>query len=126
MKLCGHCPVCGESELVTQDLSTPDGLVAYVWCDNKFCARQNAVNEILSDPETEHIVTLTDDGWSMKHPLRERLDDELLDCLVARKIRQAFELGGPVPEPGTYRVVPSTNDREPWEWEKYGVDVKAP
>lgn len=114
----GNCPVCGKAQLITQELSTPDGVVAYIWCANNFCARQNAVNEILSDPETEHIVTLEDDSWNMKHPLRERLDDELLHCAVAEALRNIYEYDVPIPENGTYRVIPSNDDTKPWKWEK--------
>lgn len=49
-------------------------------CRHMRCPRPGAVTELLLDDETEHIVSFTKDGFTVKHPLRERLDDGLLTC----------------------------------------------
>lgn len=54
-------------------------------CSNPDCPRPAAAAEILEDRETDHIVTIFDDGWKMRHPLKERLDDELDSCTVFKK-----------------------------------------
>lgn len=85
----GYCPMgCGETLQIVVG-----GLIE---CSMIFCPRPDAVARILDDPETEHIVELHDDGYSIKHPLRERLDDALLDCgLLAAmpKLAPAFHAG---------------------------------
>lgn len=71
VKLNGFCPMgCGET------LRGQPNIV----CSNPLCFDSGAVTAILADPETEHVVRLGDDGWSMKHPLRERVSNTLLGC----------------------------------------------
>lgn len=66
---------CGETLFRTGD--------GHIMCSNFECERSLAVSELLTDVETEHIVTFDDSGWfTMRHPLRERLDDALLRCRV--------------------------------------------
>lgn len=106
----GYCPGCG-----TQALQLRGGKLL---CEHRDCPTPDAAAKILSDPEIEHIVVVEDASWNMKHPLRERINDELLDCAVARMLRGMFEFGPvPVPDPGTYRVTPSGDDKKPWKWE---------
>ena len=73
----------------------------HIMCDNPTCPDYTAVNDILADPETEHIVTLDHDDFAIKHPLRERIGDELLGCQLHISIAA---LDGPPAPPGTYRV----------------------
>ena len=56
---------------------------------------------ILQDSQTEHEVTFTHDGFTLRHPVRERLDDELLHCGAHRYL---MAQDGPVMMPGTYRM----------------------
>lgn len=85
------CPMCGHVLLTNRKLVCS-------WVD---CIRPTAAAEILGERELDHIVTFTADGWSMKHPLRERLDDALLSCEVTEWLARE-------PEPpfglGTYRL----------------------
>lgn len=87
----GHCPMgCGETLYLGEGGS--------VVCASN-CPRPNAVTEILADPETGHVVEVTEDGWRGLHPLRERLDGELLSCDLSQAM-----LDGLPPPPGRYRV----------------------
>lgn len=101
-RLAGHCPMgCGET------LHAVFGTVA---CSHALCPQPSAVDLILADPETEHVVQLQDDGYSIKHPLRERLNDQLLDCdlhVAVGKLAPAFR-------PGRYRATRLPNDY--WDW----------
>lgn len=72
------CPVCGSDLAVDQRRQ--------LLCTDRACTRPSAAAELLSEGETEHIVTLSEDGYSVKHPIRERLDDELLDCWLADQV----------------------------------------
>ena len=94
----GYCPACGGSSLFL-------GSGGYVTCSRVDCPRPDDASDILTDPETEHIVTLRENEFTVRHPLRERLDGDLEACQLHREIR---ELAGPPRIPGTYRVYGST------------------
>jgi hypothetical protein len=64
------------------------------------CPRPTAAHEILADRETEHIVDLGTEGFTLRHPLRERLDDALMDCDVHARLAA----GGPPASTGRFRV----------------------
>lgn len=88
----GYCPMgCGQTLFL--------GEAASVVCSAPSCPRPAAVTEILTDPETDHVVEVTEDGWQGLHPLRERLDGELLSCDLSQAM-----LDGLPPPPGRYRV----------------------
>ncbi len=95
MKVKGWCPMgCGETLVTLADHS--------IACEADNCPRPFAVAEILADNETEHIAMMYEETYSVKHPLRERLDDKLLDCDVHRAIRDEF--APPREGTGLYRV----------------------
>lgn len=98
-QLDGHCPMgCGQ----TLRYRTNTGRVVCIAAD---CPRPLAVAELLADPETEHLLTVTDTGWTVKHPLRERLDDALMTCRAADVPRHHL-LPTPAPDgPTVYRLV---------------------
>jgi hypothetical protein len=101
----GFCPMgCGETLILGEGRA--------VVCCARGCPRPFAVAEILADPETHHLVTIEEDGWSAKHPLRERLDDALLSCGIS----DAF-LRGVRSVPGRYRVHCPPGDPPMWVWE---------
>lgn len=89
----GHCPVgCGQTlALVSNE----------VVCSEPDCPRPRASTEILLDSETEHVVQLERTEFTVRHPLRERLDDALLVCDLHHSIAA---MNGPPAEPGLYRV----------------------
>lgn len=76
-----------------------------VWCCHSACPRPTAAAEILADPETGHIVTFTDDGFTIRHPLRERLDDALMTCPLHAGLMDGTLDAGEWLEPGQYRAV---------------------
>lgn len=57
---------------------------------------------ILADEETEHVVIFRAEDFTVRHPLRERLDDALMQCRIHAAIA---ELDGPPDDVlGRYRV----------------------
>lgn len=90
----GFCPMgCGETLFVTAD-----GHITCSWPD---CKAPGAADEILSDPETDHIVVFGEQGWTVRHPLRERLNDDLLNCDIHGDLAK---YDGPPVTPGCYRA----------------------
>lgn len=91
----GHCPMgCGET------LILDDGYVTCSRTGPRSCPRPDAVATLLEDPETHHIVQIREDEFTVRHPLRERLDDALMDC----DMQWIAALDGPPRKPGRYRV----------------------
>ena len=104
----GNCPMgCGESLLL--------GEGGFVTCCSLGCPAPDAVARILADPETHHVVEVDEHGWSGKHPLRERLDNELLSCDLSAAMLK-YET---VP-PGRYRVtrVFEPGEKDTWARER--------
>lgn len=90
----GHCPMgCGETLIL--------GTGGRVTCSLLRCPRPSAVDELLADAETEHVVMLEPNTFSIQHPLRERLDGSLFDCGLHAYLTS---LGGPPRQPGRYRA----------------------
>lgn len=109
-KVQGYCPMgCGRTLFL--------GVGGYVTCSYIQCPKPDAVVDILADRESEHIVILSGGTFSIKHPLRERVDGDLFDCLLDRYLRQ---LDGPPLKPGTYRA--RRNASGSWRWEEVHVD----
>jgi hypothetical protein len=101
----GHCPMgCGW----TLRLSGAGD----VWCESPGCPRPAAVGEILMDRETEHLVQFEAGTFTVLHPLRERLDNELLDCGLHAEIAA---LPGPPVAPGMYRAMSELDGKRFWE-----------
>jgi hypothetical protein len=102
----GFCPMgCGQTLTVTYaGEGRPE-----ITCKHVLCPCPDAVARILADPETEHIVDLQPDGYSVKHPLAERLNDALLDCDLNDHVQRMI----PDAARGRYRVARSG---ERWEW----------
>ena len=105
----GTCPACGSQSLFL-------GSGGHVTCRIDKCPNPCAADEILADREIEHIVVLhhdPDEGFTIRHPLRERIADALLDCDLHSFLSQRE---GPPARPGRYRVyrVPTGSG---WSWE---------
>lgn len=101
----GYCPMgCGQTLFL--------GSGGYVTCRWHACPEPDAVATILEDREHEHIVTFDEDGFTILHPLRERLRDQLLEC---RLHNFCANLDGPPRQLGRYRA--RANERG-WDWEK--------
>lgn len=110
----GHCPACGQDELI-MDYATAD-----IRCGGNGCPRPTAAHEILSDRETHHRVTFTDGGFTIRHPLRERLDDALMRCDLHYELGN--RINAPVP-PGEYRALDHDGR---WSFVEVGNDDARP
>lgn len=91
----GACPACGGESLFA-------GEGGYLTCSRSECPEPDAAHRILADHETEHIVQFDDTGFTVRHPLRERLDDALMSCGLHL---YCASLPGPPGTPGRYRAV---------------------
>lgn len=102
--IAGQCPMgCGRTLFI--------GAGGFVTCSHSRCTRPDAVARLLDEGESEHVVVLRKRDFTIRHPLRERLDGELEACDVHQRITQ---LSGPPRVPGTYRVY--VNGDESWIW----------
>lgn len=100
----GYCPMgCGWT------LGRTYG--GHITCGSPSCPRPDAVATLLEDRETEHIVQFDTETFTIRHPLRERLDDALMECQLHTYIQG---LAGPPVRPGRYR---SRADGDRWTWE---------
>lgn len=96
----GFCPMgCGQV-LYAEEMSTENKII----CMGEDCPRPLAAQEILSDGETGHIVTFRGEGFTIRHPLRERLGNDLVDCLFHRFCSGLP--GAPNGRDATYRARP--------------------
>lgn len=105
-KVAGYCPMgCGQTLVLV-------GWGGHVACSLDACPRPDAAADILNDAEVNHIVALGATTFTVRHPLRERLDDELMHCSLHEWIAG---LSGPPRKPGTYRVYQAAGaDRYDW------------
>ena len=100
----GYCPMgCGETLTVMAG--------GYITCRRLDCPRPDALTEILADRETEHLVTFSNTAFTVRHPIRERLDDQLMACQLHEYIAG---LPGPPVQPGLYRAV--QDGLHLWAW----------
>lgn len=96
--IAGHCPMgCGKSLFI--------GAGGHVTCSYITCPRPTAVDELLDNPETGHIVTFTSGG--------NCTDADMLRCLLGAHIAT---LNGPPVQPGRYRVRGEQGGTK-WAWE---------
>lgn len=71
-----YCPSCGAPDLVVT--ANKGGLLR---CTYVMCPEPDALERILADPRIhQHTVRLDEEGWTVRHPLIERLDDRLFTC----------------------------------------------
>jgi hypothetical protein len=95
LKVEGNCPMgCGRTLFV--------GEGGHVTCSWRECPNPTAVDEILADTETEHIVIFGERGFNVQHPLKERLKGTLFNCELVKSLTS---LQGPPVLPGKYRFV---------------------
>lgn len=109
-----YCPMgCGET------LYERYGEILCTGTSESECPRETAAHEILSNCETEHIVDFSDEkGFSVQHPLRERLNGDLFTCDLHERL-QALS-GAPV-TPGKYRVFKGDDGR--WGFTRIGLTI---
>lgn len=103
----GYCPMgCGQTLAVSRG--------GHIYCANPDCPEQDAVGDILGKAETEHIVHVLRDGVTIKHPLRERLRDELENCTLLYALTVTYP---PIVAGGIWRVWQDESGR-PFGWEQ--------
>lgn len=101
-KVAGYCPMgCGQTLFL--------GDLGGVTCSDLQCPRPDVVHTLLCNPEHEHRLVIADGKAIVKHPLRERADDELFDCPALDLAQQEPDL-----EEGEYRfrIVHEGGDEE--------------
>jgi hypothetical protein len=77
----------------------------YVTCSLLGCPNPTAVSDILEDRETEHLVTIDAGSFTVRHPLRERLDDNILTCSLGEFVAGAYtSMGALVRAGGHFRA----------------------
>lgn len=119
-----RCPACGGQDLLVAPEHSPDpvdsGAYGVLRCWREECPDPDAANRLLSDAEIHHVVRFDSNGYfNVKHPLRERIDSELLDCSIHPVVVDAVADERITPR-GSWRLiaVPATPDQEPdWEFE---------
>lgn len=111
----GFCPNCGQRTLVAKWGMVGEAELA---CTNLGCDDLAAASKIIGECETEHIVMCFEETYTIKHPLRERINDELYDCTIAAAFRD--EWGPPREGPGLYRVTPMPVDPDSMSYRSGG------
>lgn len=105
-RVVGYCPMgCGQTLFL--------GTGGHVTCSYIPCPDPTAVDTVLDEKETEHIVVIEETTFSVQHPLRERVGGELLDCGLHRWLT---DLPGPPARPGRYRARGGRSGK-PWTFE---------
>lgn len=95
----GVCPMgCGETLFL--------GHHGHVTCGFLDCPRPSAINEIITNPETHHVVAITDGGFTIKHPLAERIEDDLFRCKLHQALSDFEDIAETTASwsPGLYRL----------------------
>jgi hypothetical protein len=116
--IAGNCPMgCGETLFL--------GAGGFVTCSYLTCPRPDAASRILADAESEHIVEFGRREFTVRHPLKERLDDALMRCDLHEHITR---LAGPPVKPGRYRARPNLGQRAQgaWTWEPLPASADPP
>jgi hypothetical protein len=109
----GFCPMgCGATLILT--------VGGQLICNGDDCLNSFAAAEILGDPETEHVVEISETDFTILHPLRERLDNALLACELHSFLAQLDE---PPVEPGSYHA---TGSGSSWALQPIGKPTPAP
>lgn len=94
----GFCPACGHEKLYRRQSDNK------IVCSRYACPEPMAAHQILTDHETGHIVEFhREGGFSIWHPLRERIDRRILSC----PLHAWLEHNRPdvADRPGQYRAV---------------------
>lgn len=111
IKVQGYCPMgCGQ----TLFLADSGNITCNYRSDTDGCPQPDAASMLLEDRETEHIVELREDGFTIRHPLRERLNDDLLSCDLHTYISYLPPAGR---RPGRYRARYNPAGVGTWQFE---------
>jgi hypothetical protein len=100
-----RCPACGRKDLYL----TGRGVIECIYGG---CPQPSAARDLLANPQIDHIVEFTADGWTLKHPLLERADDDLFRCEAGRHLTAQLS---PEMPPGRYTMAPEDGNGG-WEY----------
>jgi len=71
--IAGHCPACGEQAL-TSESPLPGKVPERMLCRAPGCPAPTALHDLLGKRDQHvHLVKFRDDGYTVQHPLLERL-----------------------------------------------------
>lgn len=100
-----RCPACGS------DNSLFRGFQGRISCSSADCPNPGAVHNLLNDPHIlDHLVSVTDHGWTLRHPLIERIGDALFACDLSGHLTGQREANVDT-TPGVYRLEISAKGR---------------
>lgn len=94
----GFCPTCGMRTLCMENALPLNRII----CTSGACPDPHSAQRILQDAQTDHLVDFGGAGFTIRHPLRERLDDALMDCELHLALMGMP--GPPEGRPGKFRV----------------------
>ncbi len=113
-----RCPACGEYGVLYR------GFQGRITCSGEKCPDAGAVHNLLNDPQImEHLVRVTDHGWTIRHPLRERIGDALFACDLGNHLT-GQRAKNPDLSPGVYRLDSSPRGRV-WHLTPVGETVNV-
>jgi len=96
-RVAGYCPMgCGQTLFLGR---------GHITCSLLDCPNPGAVDELLAHDETEHILVTDGLGFTIQHPLRERIKGELFGCDIHARVQEANPR-----DPGRYRVIVHQTD----------------
>ena len=99
---------CGQALALT--------VAGRVICEDDGCPNPDAAAMVLDDGETAHIAVFAGDGYTIRHPLKERIGDALMRCGLHEFLRDS----GTRVASGRYRVRESGGSASGWQREKIG------
>jgi len=104
----GICPACGKQYLGIAVWHRSEE-ASRVHCWNILCPDPKAVWKILNRPDTDHVAWFGQHGWTLQHPLKERVDDKLASCPATAWMQR--HIPAEADRPGLYRM---TEDGDGW------------
>lgn len=112
----GFCPVCGNQTLYAEEMR----MVNRIICMGDDCPDPHCAQRVLQDAQTDHLVDFSGAGFTIRHPLRERIDDALMDCELHLALMGMP--GPPEGRPGKFRVFMKDGR---WEMERQETAERA-
>jgi hypothetical protein len=113
----GRCPMgCGDKLFLAAG--------GHITCRAINCPDPTAVDTILEQSETEHIIMLRAGDFTVMHPLRERAYGDLFVCTITERGAEVLR-DAPPPQPGRYRLLKDDVSRVGLSWERL-PDVPPP
>lgn len=110
-----HCPACQFYLYAVSPPYPNSGSVAVLKCLHPECPHPDGLQEMLTSPgfaePAKHKAFLHEDGWSVTHPLIERITGEILTCPIHSVAGEARERELPL---GVYEITGGVTDFDNW------------